>query len=598
LSHIHKLDQSSSRSKGGKQEIHLLKPDQSSTQNKPEAVKSIEEFQMERIQTKVENVIRYLAKVLLDESLANSRTRVMPERHVPGESNYYYVMITIWYVWKYFKEQFKDVPDWKLEWTGRVQLANLKRNNPVLYAAKRLPSDNWAFAKADREKVALLQWYHYGSLLNLCKDGILSESWLQSDLTSLERKVARLAKAAKMVSSAKLSSRESYVADDEIFDRLSFVSDELGLENLQSSNDIGIIESLAMSRVKQRDFTRSLNTGWLPKDDEESTSGPWEIHALCHHSRLVVLTKEEKSKQDWRTEKHTKAEAEIFRQKICTFLNAEGTLNPSWERAHAKARKAWLRSETTAVAASTLIIILEKKIRAKSSGSSVLVGNASERFSTEEAMTEGTLISNVPVGNTSSKQTQTEQAGLDLNPSEQSLLKISEAVKAHNDQIGRDQKKLLLEVLHLEDLTKGQLEAFERFTNESGLLPPIQWTLFRPGRKYHPLSFFNSLEDTPELYKAEEIGKATVPLSLCDRISSPAELKIQGKEFTKRDIAIALPKECLVLFDIKAAGKEEDDEGYTWEIEQHKYDKAKKESEDSFLWALYDSVRNSRPVHD
>jgi hypothetical protein len=574
LSHLRNLDESSTRSKGKKAESHIRKPDESSTRSEREKAKSIEEFQMKRIQTKIENVIRYLVKALLERSLVGKNLKVMPERKVPGESNYYYVMMTIWYVWKYFNEHFRDAPGWKLEWINQTGLLNLEKKNPVLYAAKRLPPDNWAFAKADREKVALLQWYHYGSLLKLCKDGVLSESWLQSDLDDFEQKVARLAKAAKMTSSAKLSSREPYVAADEIFDRLSFVLDELGLEDLES-NRVGIIESLAMTRVKKRDFTRTLNPGWLPNDAEESTSGPWEIHALCHHSRLVVLTKEENSKRDWGTEEHTKAEAESFRQKICTFLNAEGTLITSWERAHAKVRKAWLRSEATAVVASTLIIILEKKIRAESSDSSV------------------------PVGNTSSEQIQTEQAELASLPSEQSLVRISDAVKAHNDQVGRDQKKLLLGFLHLESLMKGQLEAFERFTNESGLLPPIEWMSFRPERKYHPVSFFNSLEDTPDLYNAEMLGRATVPLSLCDRISSPEELENQGKEFTKQDIAAVLLKECLVLFDIKAVGKEEDHEGYTWEIHTYKYDKSKeKESEDSFLWALYDNVSNHRAVHN
>jgi hypothetical protein len=558
---------------------------------------------MERIESKIESVVRYLVKVLLGKALVGSRTKMMPERHVPGESNYYYVMMTIWYVWKYFKEHFKDVqyfPTWKRDWISRTQLANLRKNNPELYTSKRLPVDNWAFAKADREKVALLQWYHYGSLLKLCEDEVLSESWLPNNL---ERKVARLAKAAKMASSAKLSSREPYVADDEIFDRLSFVSDELGLEGLKSDS-VGIIESLAMTRVKQREFTRSLNPGWLPKDEEESTSGPWEIHALCHHSRLVVLRKEEKSNQDWRTEEHTKAEAEIFRQKICTFLNAEGTLVPSWERAHAKARKAWLRSEASAVVASTLVNILETEIRDESLDSSPPVdNNSSEQSSMEANIPVGSSDSNVPEGGPS-KQTQKKPAE-SSSLSDQKLVEISESVKTHNDQISRDQKRLLLEVQHLENLSKGQLEAFEKFTNESGLLPPIQWKLFRPERKYHPFSFFNSLEDTPDLYKADIIGKASIPASLHDRISTPRELEEQSKEFTKKDIAdvLALPKKSLTLFDIKAidvkaTGNEEDNDGYTWEIERQPHkDEESEKADDSFLWALYDNVSEPRAVY-
>jgi len=248
-----------------------------------------------------------------------------------------------------------------------------------------------------------------------------------------------------------------------------------------------------------------------------------------------------------------------------------------------------------------LAIILEKKIHVGLSGSIIPVGDtSSEQSPTEETIPDRPSVANFPADNASSKQTQTEHTGSASLPSEQSIVRLSDAVKDHNNQIGRDQKKLLLEVLHLEGLMKGQLEAFERFTNESGLLPPIQWKSFRPGRKYHPLSFFNSLEDTPNLYKAEELGKATVPLSLCDRISSPEEMIKQDKEFTKQDIAAVLTKKCLVLFDIKAAGKEEDAEGYTWVVEQqpHKYDESKKkESEDSFLWALYDSLVDQEVQH-
>jgi hypothetical protein len=77
----------------------------------------------------------------------------------------------------------------------------------------------------------------------------------------------------------------------------------------------------------------------------------------------VVLSLEEKDSQDWRTKEHTKEEIESYKWKIYCFLNAEGTLVPCWERAHAKARKGWLRSEATAVLASTLLIMNEKDMK-------------------------------------------------------------------------------------------------------------------------------------------------------------------------------------------------------------------------------------------
>lgn len=481
---------------------------------------------MERIQTNIENVVRYLAKALLESSVGTSMTRMLPDNYVPGESNYYYVMMTVWYTCKYFKDNTNK----KLDCLG--QLADQKRQNGLLFHTDRLPSNNWTFAKGDRDKVQLLQWYHYGSLQKLCKHGLLPTSW-QGDPDLLEQKVARLAKAAKMVSSAKLSSRKEYVADDEIFDRLSFVSGELGLEVLEPEG-VGAVEWLSMNRVKQRDFTRSLNPGWLPPGEEKSTSGPWEIHALCHHSRLVVLTKEEKIEQDWRTPDHTTAEAEICRQNILTFLNAEGTLVPCWERAHAKARRSWLHSEISAVVASTLIIILKK------------------------------------------------------------------SMPADDTQAHQHQKKLLLEVRHLEGLMKGQLRPLETLRNESGLLPPIQWASFRLPRKYHPVSFFNSLDATPNLYKPQAVAKVSVPLSLQGHIDLPGVLREESKEFTKQDINKVLPMKCLLLFDIVATGPDQDDEGFTWQVKKYKYDDrdpcAKIKSADGFSWALYDNVSKPRAV--
>jgi len=139
----------------------------------------------------------------------------------------------------------------------------------MLLTPRRLPPDEWTFAAADSDKVRLLQWFHYGSLLKLWEKGVLDGTYNRQG-RDLEYKVRRLANAAKMASSAKLSSREPYVADDEIFDRLSFVSDELGFEGL-GSTDNGVVATLSMKRVKGREYTRTLNPGWLAKNKEGST---------------------------------------------------------------------------------------------------------------------------------------------------------------------------------------------------------------------------------------------------------------------------------------------------------------------------------------
>jgi hypothetical protein len=66
--------------------------------------------------------------------------------------------------------------------------------------------------------------------------------------------VSSLAKAVKISAAAKFSSQQPYTADDEIIDRLSFPSDELGLEP-RGRSEIGPITSISMKRVKRYNNT-------------------------------------------------------------------------------------------------------------------------------------------------------------------------------------------------------------------------------------------------------------------------------------------------------------------------------------------------------
>ncbi len=520
----------------------------------PGGNKSREGYHMIRIQKAIEDVVRYLSNAMLEQFSNTPKTPMMPDRHIPGESNNYYVMMTFWYVWRYFKQHFEKLgEDYKFDWQDDPAKRIKGSHLPFLLESHRLPSKNWTFAAQDRDKVKLLQWYHYGSLLKLCKAEVLHDSWLRLEPGLDDDRIIRLANAAKMVSSGKLSSRVPYVAEDEIFDRLAFLSDELCLEDLEP-NEVSTVTSLSMKRVKQRDFTRTLNPGWVPPDVEESTSGPWEIHALCHHSRLVVLTKEEKEKQDWRTREHTHTEAKDFRERISNFLNAEGTLIPCWERAHAKYRRGWLRSEATSVVGTTLLIILHDMME--------LADRERSRMKT----IDGNIM----------ELSMADLAGTVTPAIDQSLAKLARTSQAQR----QEQKKLLLEVLHMGGIMKDQLDAFDRFTNESGLLPPIVWKSFRPPLTYHPPSFFDSLEDRPELYKHAILGDICMPLSLPGGfggvIDRPDELLRNRKDFGKKDLYQIVnevsTRDLMSIFDIKASRKAQDERGFSWTIKEYRYD--------------------------
>ncbi|KAI0891808.1 hypothetical protein F4806DRAFT_489206 [Annulohypoxylon nitens] len=135
-----------------------------------------------------------------------------------------------------------------------------------------LPPDNLLPEHKERERVALLKWYHYASILNLTKRQMhLPQSW---DKEGLNHKVNQLERDARRAAAAKLSSRHPYSAEDEIIDRLG--------------NRAGSVSSITSRRILERDYTHYLNPGNLLGGEKGPTSGPWEIHALCYHSRLLV----------------------------------------------------------------------------------------------------------------------------------------------------------------------------------------------------------------------------------------------------------------------------------------------------------------------
>jgi hypothetical protein len=136
LSYIHNTEGSSNRSNG---------------KNKG----STEEIQIKRIETAVDSLILYLAKALLEPLIGMTWTRIMPGHRVGGSSNYYYVMMTIWYVWNYFKNKREN---WASEWLHRLAECQLQKSRiSTLLSPQRLPPDNWTFSTADRDKVHLLQ---------------------------------------------------------------------------------------------------------------------------------------------------------------------------------------------------------------------------------------------------------------------------------------------------------------------------------------------------------------------------------------------------------------------------------------------------------
>ena len=526
--------------------------------------KDIVKFQMKRIRETIQSVVRYLAKDMLGNT-PGSAGSLMPDHPVAEESKYLYVLTTIWYV----INAFKGDEAWDCGWA----IDTPKWNFPDSHLFERLHPPDRPFGSDDKAESQLLLWFHHASLANLCKHKRLPQSWLEPDY---EARLRELEKAAKVVAATKYSSKRDYAAEDEIFDRLSLVSDELGFAgraDLKQSHP-GMLAKLSMKRIKERDSTRGLGPGWLPDGAHGSISGPWETHALCHHSHLAALTLED----DWRSTPETMEEVDVCKCNILNFLNAEGTLVPCWERAHTQTRRGWLRSEATAVVASTCISMLGMALASEPEVSAATNREASNSSSAVRSPTA---------------ETNTEQA----------LVRVEQVVKLHAEQALSDQAKLHLEVRRMEAMVMGSSEILEKLTNEADRPPPIKWMSFRPPRIYHPTGFFNSLEDTPSLYRPPKIKDAPIPASLEGAVRLPEEMVLDKFAFTRDTISKPLPSQCLFVSDLLARGRDQASEVFTWEIRHLKYDdsndKTKKKSREQLSWTLYDSVRtNNSPAID
>jgi len=411
--------------------------------------------QSELIGSRIKRIMLYLVKALLEPG---SSAVLMPENFVQGESNYYYVMITVWYVVNKYPDD---------TWLPKLQMDSWEENRGPLFDSTRLPQDNWPFGKGIRDKVALLKWYHYGSILKLLKKGAIPKAWNEVDLS---QKVHSLRTAAKMALAVKVSSKHPYSGENEIVDRLAFLATELGLEDLDQPGSMSgaTVAALATRRIKQRDFTRLINPGLLPAQEEGDTGGPWEIHALSHHSRLMVANLEKCDADNLAVREQWGEEVEKFRSKFCEFLTSEATIIPCWERANLTARRGWLRSESTSVLASTLLEICQKDI------------------------------------------------GIAPEPK-----RIKRSNTYRKERVSCDQ-------LSVESLLAMQSEALERLTRATEIPPPIEWTRFRPPLQYHPDDFFNSMDDTPHLYKRPDIEKVRIPVAIRNALSPPDHTSAAG----------------------------------------------------------------------
>ncbi|KAF2471305.1 uncharacterized protein BDR25DRAFT_368108 [Lindgomyces ingoldianus] len=483
----------------------------------------IAQEQLGRIKGRIKGIVYFLVQVLDPDGSLNRTIGLFKTQSSADETDSYYIMITLWYV-------VRNLPDF--DWP-RARMRNISKANTKM---PPLPADdNKNFGEMNKDKIPLLQWYHHGSILQLCGKGFLSKSWEENGLRA--KKVHRLRNAAWITSAIKIS-RSPYCANDEIFDRLSFLGHELGLEELEGS--ASTIAKLSMKRIKERDFTRYLNPGWLSPQEEGYIEGPWEVHALCHHSRLMTLSLEYHYSEDRKTLEQKAEEVELYKKK-CHFINSEATLVPCWERSHLKARQGWIHSEASSVLASTLLDLHEKCLYDPS----------------------------CCVKSTSPLTDQTKVLSSPWLPGGQS-------------NVGQEMK-------YIGDFMSKQIKALGGFAAEGNLPTPIEWVkTWKPPQRYHPDAFIHSLDDTPALYQAWNLKKSVrVPVPLHKYMTLPEDLEKEKPEgFIKKDLEVLKELKSIYVVDIVEDGIGKESPGLLGRLVAS----AATDDEDELVRRLYDSM--------
>jgi hypothetical protein len=445
---------------------------------------STAEETVDRIRDVIGAVTAYLVKDCL---MATQPAHVLlPKAPAIGDANdhydavnWYYLVITVWYVVKHNSEV-----EWGRDWDWDWQEVSVKLDilNRRLATLKRGDHLLWGHCVSMRVKHSMLKWLHDESVRSLqdkCKAGI------PKGVTAVEVEPSRY--TARTELARRIASTDPYRADDEIADRLAFLADELWTDGPAQAHVARLVKRIT-KRIQDRKFTQTI-----PFVREGATDGPWELHALCHHSRLVVAHRNMPCVPDDGARADSEQEVEHFRKKLYPFLTTEASLTPCWERHALSARRGFLRSEATAVLASTVVDIFSKDL------------DYFQFISTDEPAT-------VSAGPASTAQNP-NQGGPHVEPTF-SYRSASLQVRYNG------------ELVTAETLLAQQLETQEQLASAKGLGRPIDYLRFRPPQKYHPDEFFHSLDDTPDLYTSEKIRGnlrgVPVPQAIREALSGPA----------------------------------------------------------------------------
>ena len=191
----------------------------------------------------------------------------------------------------------------------------------------------------------ILQWFHLCCLLLILQQPVgqdpdgYAASGLKRDAV-----IRSQLKFQKYVTRLNTKQNEPYTSEHEEMDRLVLLGEELDLQTLRNTFTAGLAEARARQtreRIEGRERTTKFSPGpkaW--KTSRVTSSGPWELSFLNHHSYLRI------AKGDT---------IRSSRDRCFNFMLADYTFMTSWDRADFNVVGSWWDLEPLSVFSATIL---------------------------------------------------------------------------------------------------------------------------------------------------------------------------------------------------------------------------------------------------
>jgi hypothetical protein len=249
-----------------------------------------------------------------------------------------FASLAVWYVMKYCPQAITE------ELKTRILLPQLEQAYTSVEKRRSRGQED------PTPKNDVLQWFHLCCLLLILREPVGQDEngYAASGLNPLDMTKSQL-KFQKYVTRLKTKQNEPYSLEHEEMDRLVLLGEELGLQTLETPYTSSLAEARAeqtRARIAERERTTRFNPG--PKASKSSritSTGPWELSFLNHHSYLGIAEE---------------ANVRPSRDRCFEFVLSDYTFMTSWDRADSNMVGTWWDIEPLSVFSATILDLKSK----------------------------------------------------------------------------------------------------------------------------------------------------------------------------------------------------------------------------------------------